>query len=182
MARNGGANEAVNEGANGLFKNIGASAQNIHDKGINVIDDIGEGISKKITSNAGAKAEASWTKDMLDRGYGLADLLNDGTIMGNAMNKSRGKAVTEAVEGITRQANTLGGAAQGAIMGATTGAVMGGIGGAMDEDESMIGGAIKGGFFGGTLGGIGGGASGYLNNNSRILSNTVANVNSLLGK
>lgn len=178
----GASNEAVEGGAKGLLKNAGASAQRFADKGVNAIDDIGEGISKKITSRAGAKAEASWTQDMLERGYGLADLLDDGTVMGDAMNRSRGKAVTEAVEGVTRRANTIGGAAQGAIIGSAGGALVGGVAGGLDEDESFIGGALKGGLVGGTLGGIGGGASGFLNNNARILSNTTANVKSLIGK
>lgn len=178
----GASNEAVEGGAKGLLKNAGASAQRFADKGVNAIDDIGEGISKKITGRAGAKAEASWTQDMLERGYGLADLLDDGTVMGDAMNRSRGKAVTEAVEGVTRRANTIGGAAQGAIMGSAGGALVGGVAGGIDEDDTFIGGALKGGLIGGAVGGIGGGASGYFNNSAKILSNTTANVNSLLGK
>lgn len=178
----GASNEAVEGGAKGLLKKAGASAQRFADKGVNAIDDIGEGISKKITGRAGAKAEASWTADMLERGYGLADLLDDGTVMGDAMNRSRGKAVTEAVEGVTRKANTIGGAAQGAIMGSAGGALVGGVAGGIDEDDTFIGGALKGGLIGGAVGGIGGGVSGYFNNSAKILSNTTANVNSLLGK
>jgi hypothetical protein len=67
-------------------------------------------------------------------------------------------------------------------MGSAGGALVGGVAGGIDEDDTFIGGALKGGLIGGAVGGIGGGASGYFNNSAKILSNTTANVNSLLGK
>lgn len=176
-AATGKANHAIKDGAKGVFSKAGASVQSFGDK----IDDIGGNISKRITTKAEVGAEQTWTADMLDRGYGMADLLDDGTVMGNAMSKSRNAAMTDAVEKVTGKANVLGGAAEGAIIGSTSGAVIGGISGAIDEDDTALSGALRGGLIGGTLGGIGGGASGYFNKSGRVLSNTTNNLKSLVG-
>lgn len=154
----GASNEAVEGGAKGVLKNVGASTQKFADK----IDDIGENVSRKITNDAVTQKF----------GYGLDEVRD----------VIRNDLVDETINEVAKKANTLGGAAQGAIMGSVGGAVIGGIGGAADEDDTFIGGALKGGFIGGALGGIGGGISGRFNNNARILSNTTSNIKSLIGK
>lgn len=155
----GASNEAVEGGAKGFLKNVGASAQDFADK----IDDVGEKVANKITNNHIAKNFSGYTLD-------------------EAREVFRNDLIDDAVNKVSKKANTLGGAAQGAIMGSVSGAVVGGVAGGIDEDDTFIGGALKGGLIGGTLGGIGGGVSGYFNNNAKLLANTTANVNSLLGK
>lgn len=190
----GASNEAVEGGAKGLLKNAGASAQNFADK----IDDIGTNVYKKTTKQSRlelakqikknsnltskealrmANKAASSSADELEKGIVMT--LDDGSI-----GRLKGMEPKD-IESLTKSihtGNTLGGAAQGAIMGAAGGALVGGVAGGIDEDDTFIGGALKGGLIGGTLGGIGGGVSGYFNNSAKILSNTTANVNSLLGK
>jgi len=155
----GASNEAVEGGAKGLLKNVGASAQDFTDK----IDDIGGKVANKITNDHIAKNFGGYTLE-------------------EAKEVFRNDLIDDAVNKVSKKANTLGGVAQGAIMGSVGGAVIGGIGGGIDEDDTFIGGALKGGLIGGTLGGIGGGVSGYFNNNAKLFANTTANVNSLLGK
>lgn len=154
----GKANHAIKDGAKGLLNKVGTSAQNIADK----VDTLGEKASRGVINNAVNK----------EFGYGLDEVRD----------VIRNDLVDEVINNSTRKANTLGGAAQGALIGSAGGAVIGGIAGGVDEDETVLGGALKGGFIGGSLGGIGGGVSGYFNNNAKILSNTVSNVNSLFGK
>lgn len=191
----GASNEAVEGGAKGFLKNVGASAQDFADK----IDDIGSNIAKKASkgdrlemakmikqsSNGMTSKEAldlankaaSSSKEELTKGiFGMAD--NAG--MGTKLRFNAKEA--EKIVASSKRANMFGGAAQGAIMGSVSGAVVGGVAGGIDEDDTFIGGALKGGLIGGTLGGIGGGVSGYFNNNAKLLANTTANVNSLLGK
>lgn len=168
----GASNEAVEGGAKGLLKNVGASAQNFADK----IDDVGGKVSKKLVNNK-EKVLRNGVFDTLEKqGFSKIDAqeLSHG-VYGDSKIKDN-------LLSYTKTANTLGGAAQGAIMGSVSGAVVGGIAGGIDEDDTFIGGALKGGLIGGTLGGIGGGVSGYFNNNAKLLANTTANVNSLLGK
>lgn len=155
----GASNEAVEGGAKGFLKNVGASAQDFADK----IDNVGEKAANKITNNHIAKNFSGYTLD-------------------EAREVFRNDLIDDAVNKVSKKANTLGGAAQGAIMGSVSGAVVGGVAGGIDEDDTFIGGALKGGLIGGTLGGIGGGVSGYFNNNAKLFANTTANVNSLLGK
>lgn len=190
----GASNEAVEGGAKGLLKKAGASAQNFADK----IDDIGTNVYKKTTKQSRlelakqikknsnltskealrmANKAASSSADELEKGIVMT--LDDGSI-----GRLKGMEPKD-IESLTKSihtGNTLGGAAQGAIMGSAGGALVGGVAGGIDEDDTFIGGALKGGLIGGAVGGIGGGASGYFNNSAKILSNTTANVNSLLGK
>lgn len=155
----GASNEAVEGGAKGVLGKVGASAQDFADK----IDDVGEKVANKITNNHIAKNFSGYTLD-------------------EAREVFRNDLIDDAVNKVSKKANTLGGAAQGAIMGSVSGAVVGGVAGGIDEDDTFLGGALKGGLIGGTLGGIGGGVSGYFNNNAKLFANTTANVNSLLGK
>ena len=190
----GASNEAVEGGAKGFLKNVGASAQDFTDK----IDDIGTNVYKKATRQSRlelakqirknsnvtpkqalsmANKAASSSAEELKKGITVA--LDDGSIGKLAgMEADDIELFTKSI----RTGNTLGGAAQGAIMGSVSGAVVGGVAGGIDEDDTFIGGALKGGLIGGTLGGIGGGVSGYFNNNAKLFANTTANVNSLLGK
>lgn len=163
MATEGGKNAAVKGGAKGLMAKAGASVQSIPDK----IDKIGYNVQHKYTGAKGREASKI-----------IAEMQEAGDF--NTIDK---EAFIEGLTGgIKRKGATLGGAAQGAIMGSVSGAVVGGVAGGIDEDDTFIGGALKGGLIGGTLGGIGGGVSGYFNNNAKLLANTTANVNSLLGK
>jgi hypothetical protein len=155
----GASNKAVEGGASGFLSNVGAATQNFADK----IDDVGEKVANKITNDHIAKNFSGYTLE-------------------EARKVFRNDLIDDAINKVSKKANTLGGAAQGAIMGSVGGAVIGGIGGGIDEDDTFIGGALKGGLIGGTLGGIGGGVSGYFNNNAKLFANTTANVNSLLGK
>lgn len=190
----GASNEAVEDGAKGLLKNVGASAQDFTDK----IDDIGTNVYKKATKQSRlelakqirknsnvtpkqalsmANKAASSSAEELKKGITVA--LDDGSIGKLAgMEADDIELFTKSI----RTGNTLGGAAQGAIMGSVSGAIVGGVAGGIDDDDTFIGGALKGGLIGGTLGGIGGGVSGYFNNNAKLFANTTANVNSLLGK
>lgn len=168
----GASNEAVEGGAKGLLKNVGASAQNFADK----IDDVGGKVSKKLVNNK-EKVLRNGVFDTLEKqGFSKIDAqeLSHG-VYGDSK-------IKDSLLSYTKTANTLGGAAQGAIMGSAGGALVGGVAGGIDEDDTFIGGALKGGLIGGAVGGIGGGVSGYFNNSAKILSNTTANVNSLLGK
>lgn len=163
MAKEGGTNSAVLDGAKGIFGKAGASAQNFADK----IDDIGYTVQHKYTGAKGKEA-SKIISEMQEAGdFNIID---------------KDSFVEGLTGGIKRKGATLGGAAQGAIMGSAGGALIGGVSGGIDEDETFIGGALKGGFIGGTLGGIGGGISGYANNSAKLLSNTTANVKSLIGK
>jgi hypothetical protein len=174
----GASNEAVEGGAKGFLKNVGASAQDFTDK----IDDIGERISNNI-SRSSKQEQVNLIKDIkranpeMTTSQILNDLRNSEGILNGVYSEN-----AENIAKMVRKGNTIGGAAQGAIIGSAGGALVGGVAGGLDEDESFIGGALKGGLVGGTLGGIGGGASGFFNNNARILSNTTANVKSLIGK
>ena len=154
----GKANHIIRNGAKGLFNKIGSTTRSVADK----IDNVGSNVSNKIINK-------SITNEF---GYGLDEVRD----------VIRNDLVDDAINKASRKANTIGGAAQGAIMGSVTGATIGGVAGGIDEDETFIGGALKGGLIGGTIGGIGGGASGYFNNSAKVLSNTTANVNSLLGR
>ena len=174
----GASNEAVEGGAKGFLKNVGASAQDFADK----IDDVGERISNNISR--GAKQEqVNLIKDVkranpeMTTSQILNDLRNSEGIL-NGVYSENAENITKMVH----RGNTIGGAAQGAIMGSVSGAVVGGVAGGIDEDDTFLGGALKGGLIGGTIGGIGGGVSGYFNNNAKLFANTTANVNSLLGK
>lgn len=159
----GASNEAVEGGAKGFLKNVGASAQDFADK----IDNIGNKVQHKYTGAKGREASKI-----------IAGMQEAGEF--DVIDK---KSFIEGLTGgVKREGATLGGAAQGAVMGSVSGAVVGGVAGGIDEDDTFIGGALKGGLIGGTLGGIGGGVSGYFNNNARLFANTTANVNSLLGK
>lgn len=197
IATNGGANEAVNGGAKGILGRVGTSTQNFVDK----IDDLGSNIAKKaskgerfelakqlkkaangeITSKEALDlANEASTKSVkeLRRGFFTEIEGPDGYI--KKINKAKlTKEDAEHFTKIMRNANTIGGASQGAIIGSVTGATIGGISGGIDEDETFIGGAVKGGLIGGTIGGISGGASGFINSNAKVLSNTTANVKSL---
>jgi hypothetical protein len=168
----GASNEAVEGGAKGLLSNVGASAQNFADK----IDDVGENVSNKLIKNKNNKLKDEIFEGLQKQGFDTRDALEltDG-VFGDSK-------VLPKLEVYSKTANTIGGAAQGAIMGSAGGALVGGVAGSIDEDDTFIGGALKGGLIGGAVGGIGGGASGYFNNSAKILSNTTANVNSLLGK
>lgn len=175
IAKNGGANEAVEGGAKGLFKKAGASAQNFANKA-DKIDNFGENISNKLIKNKNNKLKDEIFEGLQKQGFDTRDALEltDG-VFGDSK-------VLPKLEAYSKTANTIGGAAQGAIMGSAGGALIGGVSGGIDEDDTFIGGALKGGLIGGAVGGIGGGVSGYFNNSAKILSNTTANVNSLLGK
>lgn len=168
----GASNEAVEGGAKGFLKNVGASAQDFADK----IDNVGGKVSKKLVNN----------KDKVLRNGVFDTLEKQGFSKIDAQELSHGvygdSKIKDSLLSYTKTANTLGGAAQGAIMGSVSGAVVGGVAGGIDEDDTFLGGALKGGLIGGTLGGIGGGVSGYFNNNAKLFANTTANVNSLLGK
>lgn len=159
----GASNEAVEGGAKGLLKNAGASAQDFADK----IDDIGYTVQHKYTGAKGKEA---------------SKIISEMQKAGDFETIDKKSFIEGLTGGVKREGATIGGAAQGAIMGSVSGAVVGGVAGGIDEDDTFIGGALKGGLIGGTLGGIGGGASGYFNNNAKILSNTTANMNSLIGK
>lgn len=188
----GASNEAVEGGAKGFLKNVGASAQDFADK----IDDVGENISKKfnkdfIDQNSSIRKEMAYqikknqggtAQEALEKARNITDAMSSGSYEPeNVMEQMVGNIYNDNVAKI-RRGNAIGGAAQGAIMGSVGGAVVGGVAGGIDEDDTFIGGALKGGLIGGTLGGIGGGVSGYFNNNAKLLANTTANVNSLLGK
>lgn len=159
----GASNEAVEGGAKGLLKNAGASAQNFADK----IDDIGYTVQHKYTGAKGKEA---------------SKIISEMQKAGDFETIDKKSFIEGLTGGVKRKGAMIGGAAQGAIMGSVSGAVVGGVAGGIDEDDTFIGGALKGGLIGGTLGGIGGGVSGYFNNNAKLLANTTANVNSLLGK
>lgn len=176
----GASNEAVEGGAKGLLKKAGASAQNFVDKGAgSSLDNIGNNIAKKASKSGRLEV----AKEIHRRTGGTAkealDFVNDLASNSEAL---RSMDQSDALVKTMKKANAIGGAAQGAIMGSASGALIGGVAGGIDEDETFIGGALKGGLIGGAVGGIGGGVSGYFNNSAKILSNTTANVNSLLGK
>lgn len=159
----GASNEAVEDGAKGLLKNVGASTQDFADK----IDNIGYTAQHKYTRAKGKEA---------------SKIISEMQKAGDFETIDKKSFIEGLTGGVKREGATLGGAAQGAIMGSVGGAVIGGISGGIDDDDTFIGGALKGGLIGGTLGGIGGGVSGYFNNNAKLFANTTANVNSLLGK
>ena len=159
----GASNEAVEGGAKGFLKNVGASAQDFADK----IDDIGYTVQHKYTGAKGKEA---------------SKIISEMQKAGDFETIDKKSFIEGLTGGVKREGATIGGAAQGAIMGSVSGAVVGGVAGGIDEDDTFIGGALKGGLIGGTLGGIGGGVSGYFNNNAKLFANTTANVNSLLGK
>lgn len=159
----GASNEAVEDGAKGLLKNVGASTQDFADK----IDNIGYTAQHKYTRAKGKEA---------------SKIISEMQKAGDFETIDKKSFIEGLTGGVKREGATLGGAAQGAIMGSVSGAVVGGVAGGIDEDDTFIGGALKGGLIGGTLGGIGGGVSGYFNNNAKLFANTTANVNSLLGK
>ena len=176
----GSANHSVIDGAKGLMNEAGASVQNFVDKGAgSSLDNIGNNIAKK----ASRSGRLEVAKEIHRRTGGTAkealDFVNDLASNSEAL---RSMDQSDALVKTMKKANAIGGAAQGAIMGSASGALIGGVAGGIDEDETFIGGALKGGLIGGTIGGIGGGASGYFNNSAKVLSNTTANVNSLLGR
>jgi hypothetical protein len=176
----GSANHSVIDGAKGLMNKAGASVQNFVDKGAgSSLDNIGNNIAKK----ASKSGRLEIAKEIHERTGGTAkealDFVNDLASNSEAL---RSMDQSDALVKTMKKANAIGGAAQGAIMGSASGALIGGVAGGIDEDETFIGGALKGGLIGGTIGGIGGGASGYFNNSAKVLSNTTANVNSLLGR
>lgn len=185
----GEANHAVKNGANGLFNKIDDLGSNIAKKAskgerFELAKQLKKAANGEITSKEALDlANEASTKSVkeLRRGFFTEIEGPDGYI--KKINEAKlTKEDAEHFTKIIRNANTIGGASQGAIIGSLTGATIGGISGGIDEDETFIGGALKGGFIGGTIGGIGGGASGFLNNDARILSNTTTNVKSLFGK
>ena len=167
----GKANHAVKGGAKGILGKVGASTQDFADK----IDNVGENVSNKLMKNKNNKLKDEIFEGLQKQGFDTRDALEltDG-VFGDSK-------VLPKLEAYSKTANTIGGAAEGAIMGSTTGAVIGGISGAVDEDDTALSGALRGGFIGGTLGGIGGGASGYFNKSGKVLSNTTNNLKSLVG-
>ena len=154
MAKNGGKNGAVLNGAKGLLDNVGTK-----------VDSIGDRVSSKITKGYIAKNASSRLG-----GYGIDEASE---VFSNTFINEQ---VDNLSKEVAKRSNLIGGAAQGAVMGAMPGMVIGGVSGAIDEDETALGGALRGGLIGGVLGGIGGGVGGYVGNDAKLIGSAKRNL------